>query len=564
MLNQPLRLFLRYCLVEFANPRIMFSAFIIGASINWFGTGDPFATPMGFVIPFLVQAISRALVQVKNRFQSVLALLPMQRRDPAFVMGPQGEIILAMGKTQRYFEDHGVQSLYQYLGAQSRDQVQTYLQDSTPEQAPLELYSAMSHRWYSIEMIKLEGAKAILVWMDDISPVKRLHERILSISSYSEQVLGQLEQFTSQADIYRRMAPFILGMGFQAAFIALRNKSGQWVGQASRYREGQLVYSQEIVLAPDSLAPILLSRRQGHLIEAQREEGTTQAEFEQVYPFHRDIKNFIGEPISRFMNYHEGPASIIAFNQQGSQHRDDGLFLHTLMNSSRMLFYLVDLAVKNEEQFLQKVMGLCAAAEFSDETTGKHILRVNRLSALIAEEMKLPPKFVRSISQVAALHDIGKVAMPDLIKFNGKYSAEQRTEMMRHTLFGAQIIRTMMDFSSSGDEKLAMAYEIALHHHQSFDGGGYPSLPQGPEAGTSPLAGDAIPLAALIVGLADSYDALRSARQYKPGFSHEEAFSLLALDDRSAKTGLDRFGPRVWEAANRVAPQMEQIFNELS
>ncbi len=582
MLKNPVQPFYRFFIQEMANPQILFNAALIGGSINWFGTGNIFATPMGFVIPFLVQVFSRSSVKYKNRFQALLAMLPLERKDPAFVMDHRGEIVLAMGKTQKYFASLGVSNLAQYLSETAVKTMVEHFYSKKKQIQVFEFYAEQSHLWYAVKVKRLlyaGGEDSILVWMDNISSVKRLHERIFAISNYSDQIIRQLEDFTQKSDIYQRLAPFILGMGYQATFIALKDKSGNWIGQASKYQEAELIRSEAIALEFDSSAPILLSRKQQRLVQAQKTEDMTQEDFEQKYPFDPRIKTFVGEPIRHFINYHEGDTSIIAFNKiqsKNQENQEDELFLHSLMNTSHSLFFLVDLAIKNEEQFLQKVMGLCAAAEFSDEITGKHILRVNRYSALLAEQMQMSPRFIKSISQVAALHDIGKVAMPDLIKFSGKYNLEQREKMQMHTIFGAKIIQTMMNFASQQDPKLELAFNIALHHHQSYNGAGYPNLlqPNHQQAELSndlasyrelsPLKGDEIPVEALIVGLADSYDALRSSRQYKPEFSHEKTFRILSEDDRTGITGSDRFSPAVWSAFLEVQDRMNLIFNEIN
>jgi len=577
MLKNPVQPLYRFILKETINPQILFNTMLIGGSINWFAAGNIFATPMGFVIPFLVQVYSRASVKYKNRFQALLAMLPLERNDPAFVMDPSGKIVLAMGKTHDYFQSLGVSNLAQYLSEAAVQQIVEHFHSQQQHQN-FEFYSDQSHLWYVVKVKRLVctgRADSILVWMDDISPIKRLHERIFSISNYSDHIIRQLDDFTQKSDIYQRLAPFILGMGYEAAFIALKDLQGNWIGQASRYEGESLILSDDITLEIDSSAPILLSRKEQRLVLANRACGISQEDFEKKYPFDPRIKSFVGKPIGSFINYHQGDTSIIAFNKPNQENQEDELFLHTLMNTSHSLFFLADLAIKNEEQFLQKVMGLCSAAEFSDEITGKHILRVNRYANLLAEQLKMPPRFVRSISQVAALHDIGKVAMPELIKFTGKYSPEQREEMQMHTVFGAQIIQTMINFSSEKDTKLEIAYNIALHHHQSYNGMGYPSLMKADQSqvdlsndlesyrGLSPLKGDIIPIEALIAGLADSYDALRSARQYKPEFSHEKAWGILSLDDRTGITGLDRFGPQVWPAFLKIQDQMDLIFQEM-
>ncbi|MDX2470797.1 MAG: HD domain-containing protein [SAR324 cluster bacterium] len=577
MIPNPVKPFYRFCIIEVINFKILINAALIGGSINWFGTGDVFATPMGFVIPFLVQIFSRASVGYKNRYQALLSMLPLEREDPAFIMDHSGNVVLSGGKSKEFFAEHQITNISQFLGKRAVGEIIAQF-ESESKQKKLEYYVAKNQKWYEVAVKQVKyskGGDAILVWLEDTSAIKRLHERILSISSYSDQVVRQLEDFTQKSDIYQKLAPFILGMGYQVTFIAVENQEHLWVGQASRSDQGQLIHSDFITLPHDSNAPILLSRKQRRLVEAHNIGYDNQEEFEKEYPFDQRIKDFIGQPIHSFLNFHEGECSIIAFNKSNPESVEDELFLHSLVSTSKSLLFLANLAIRNEEQFLQKVTGLCSAAEFSDEITGKHILRVNKYSELIAQYLGLNKKFVHCISQVAALHDIGKVAIPELIKFTGKYSDDQREQMQMHTIYGAQVIGNMIAFSSDRDEKLEMAYNIALHHHQYWNGTGYPKIksPVGEVLATSkdfhfyqsmaPLQGAEIPIEALITGLADSYDALRSPRQYKEEFTHEKTVAILSLDDRTGVTGADRFGPQVWSAFEQLAPKMAEIYKEM-
>ena len=140
------------------------------------------------------------------------------------------------------------------------------------------------------------------------------------------------------------------------------------------------------------------------------------------------MRSFLDVPIRNFINYHAGDVSIIAFNSVRSLTDQENIFIEVLLNTTRAIVSLVDLVRENEEQFLQKVMGLCAAAEYSDEITGRHILRVNTYSRFIAGKLGFASEFVETIGRVAALHDIGKVAIPDLIKLPKAYSRDQRFE----------------------------------------------------------------------------------------------------------------------------------------
>ena len=224
---------------------------------------------------------------------------------------------------------------------------------------------------------------------------------------------------------------------------------------------------------------------------------------------------------------------------------------------------------------MQKVMGLCAAAEFSDEITGKHILRVNAYSRLIAEELDFDSDFVEDIGRVASLHDIGKVAIPELIKLSKPYNLDQRQKMQMHTIYGAHIIETMMEYSEKEDPRMVMARNIALHHHQTFNGKGYPLLksngvilpPNGRNyadyQNNAPLQGKEIPTEALIVGLADRYDALKSRRPYKEAYSHDKTLAVMTKDDRLGISGRDWYGDAIWHVFEKQHLRFKELFENM-
>lgn len=159
-------------------------------------------------------------------------------------------------------------------------------------------------------------------------------------------------------------------------------------------------------------------------------------------------------------------------------------------------------------------IGLTAALEkanrLNDEDTGNHIKRVCKYSEMLARGLKLPSEKVLNIGRYASLHDVGKVGIPDhILKKPGKLTPEEWTEMKCHTVYGFELLRV------AGAD--ATAQNIALSHHEKFDGTGYPYG----------LKGQQIPIEARIVALADAYDALLSKRCYKSAFPLEKAEHII-------------------------------------
>jgi putative two-component system response regulator len=155
---------------------------------------------------------------------------------------------------------------------------------------------------------------------------------------------------------------------------------------------------------------------------------------------------------------------------------------------------------KLRESFLDTIHHLALAAEYKDEETGNHIARMSRYSSLIAKRLGLSEREVRNILYASPLHDLGKIGIPDSILLkSGRLTDAEFTIMKTHTIIGANIL------SYSNADVLQVAEQIAISHHEKWNGRGYP---QG-------LAGDEIPLVGRIVALADVFDALTSKRPYK-------------------------------------------------
>jgi hypothetical protein len=156
---------------------------------------------------------------------------------------------------------------------------------------------------------------------------------------------------------------------------------------------------------------------------------------------------------------------------------------------------------------------LARVVEFRDSDTGGHVERMSRYSVLIARELGWSPEHCRELRLAAALHDVGKVAVPDAILLKpGRLTAEERQIMQRHCRAGFDML------TGSDSTLLNLGAEIALTHHERYDGAGYPSG----------LSGEDIPLVGRIVAVADVFDALTSVRVYKEAIATPDAVQIIA------------------------------------
>jgi putative two-component system response regulator len=182
---------------------------------------------------------------------------------------------------------------------------------------------------------------------------------------------------------------------------------------------------------------------------------------------------------------------------------------------------------KAREAELEVLERLAAAGEARDDDTGQHTRRVGDLAARIAEALGLPAGEVDLIRLAAPLHDVGKIGIPDsILRKPGRLTADEFAVMQTHTLIGAEML------ANGATRHMRMAETIARSHHEWWDGTGYPDR----------LAGDAIPLAARIVAVADVYDALTHARPYRGAWPRDRVIAELRR-----KTGT-HFDPRVVQA----------------
>jgi len=167
------------------------------------------------------------------------------------------------------------------------------------------------------------------------------------------------------------------------------------------------------------------------------------------------------------------------------------------------------------ESYLDTIHCLVVAAEYKDQETGNHIVRMSKYSTLLAEKLGLSAEGVQNIKYATPMHDVGKIGIPDnILTKPGKLTDEEFEIMTQHTIIGAKIL------AGSKAGILKVARQIALTHHEKWNGKGYPRG----------LSGKKTPIMGRIVGFADVFDALTSKRPYKEPYPIEAAIEIIKLE----------------------------------
>lgn len=205
---------------------------------------------------------------------------------------------------------------------------------------------------------------------------------------------------------------------------------------------------------------------------------------------------------------------------------------------------------KIEEEKKMVLYALAKVAEGKDSLTGNHVVNIQHNCRILAQSLQFSPKFEKMISNnfietieiSSALHDIGKISTPDdiLLKPN-KLTEEEMNVVIEHTVRGAKLLKDIAA-ETSENEFLTMAIGIAEHHHENWDGSGYPSG----------LKGEEIPIEARIVKIVDVYDTLLGERCYKTAYAEEECCEIM---NKGIGT---EFDPDIMEVFNKVKGQFKR------
>ena len=193
--------------------------------------------------------------------------------------------------------------------------------------------------------------------------------------------------------------------------------------------------------------------------------------------------------------------------------------------------------------YRETIATMTRAASYKDEETGAHVARISFYTVELARMLGLDDEFCDTIHYASPMHDVGKIAIPDAILGKpGTFEPHEWEIMKTHAGLGGKLLH------GAYSPYLIMGTEIAIGHHERWDGGGYPMS----------LKGEAIPLSARIMNICDQYDALRSKRPYKPAFPHDKALEIITVGD--GRTLPSHFDPAVLAAFKGCVGRFRDIF----
>lgn len=251
---------------------------------------------------------------------------------------------------------------------------------------------------------------------------------------------------------------------------------------------------------------------------------------EQLYQYAKDMQKLLAERDSAEISEKEKEA---AYAQLECFNKD----FMKLMEEREKSYKALELS------HLDTLRRLAAAAEYKDDDTGVHIVRMSRFSAIIARAYGQNEEYCNLLEQASPMHDIGKIGIPDsVLKKPGKLTDEEWVMMRKHPEYGANIL------GGSDIPVIQMAEEVARTHHEKYDGSGYPLG----------LKGADIPLSGRIVALADFFDALTMDRCYRPAFSDEKTLEMVRENIGT------HFDPEVVDAFFSVSDEIIEIRNRIN
>lgn len=350
---------------------------------------------------------------------------------------------------------------------------------------------------------------------------------------FASKVIGLYETLNrgcTPSDILDRLyKEFREDIPFERVSIVLTNNEGQIYLNELRHKKASNMLQGRLVDAEDTSLSEVFRRQEPRIINDYQDYFAQKPSSElTAMLLEEGIRSSMAYPL--VVNGIGIGALIFASSTPNAYNGD-------LLAKARILANILAVAVEKtilvDDLILASITGLVKLVEAKDSETGLHLQRIQNYSKIIAEQLSTTSKyqrvideqFIEDIYKFSPLHDIGKVGIADGILLKpAKLTEEEFAVMKRHTVIGAKVLKkSSNNLLRRGRHFFDMAIQIALGHHEKYDGTGYPYG----------LAGEAIPLSARIVSLADVFDALTSKRVYKQPIDIDVSFKMVADESGS-------------------------------
>jgi hypothetical protein len=341
----------KFFLAEFLIIFNYINALIIGLIVNHF-MGQNFpgqSTP--YIIPLIVQTISKSILKYKNRHMERLVQLPSEREDPVFIMKENGDIILSTGLTLEKFKRNNITNISQIIGIEGLEYLTLSFFDDGKgniQARQIELFSGLFNCWYEIKIKFIfskfsRSDKEYLIWFTDITELKKQSKRMSNMLTFSNDIITSLpitlERYVSD-DIFTMLADFVLSNGYYAVFIAVSTNDTNFKGLIFRNTVNKTVRSD---LLPFEISSILASTGNEALISPYISEFGPAGEIERKYIFDEKIRSFLECRINNFIFYKRiSNILIIMFNKKENISDNDKIIADILSRDLQTFLNLQD------------------------------------------------------------------------------------------------------------------------------------------------------------------------------------------------------------------------------
>ena len=503
-----------------------------------------------FLVPYVVTWISNRIL-VETATQSLIRF-PQANPDVVMKLGPSGEVLfmnvaavstlerlgLGEGEVQQILPEDVGSIVSEIIGTD-----QTVIREREVRGTSFEFW----FRGFPDEQAVFLSGRETTRRRELEEEVRRSYRHLVELGNFADRTFKRFDPLTFDVSLhYWAIMARLLREEEEPhfdkpthIFFAFRGPNGRLSGHIYTKEDGQVVQDDEQIEIDPSRHKTAISLGEADVVYSNWEEENESLE-EYQGRFHERVRAKVGT-IESFVTYTGQDIALIGFYRGKRVNELDASVFKGLTVYAQSLKVISDQVAQTEDAFIYTIEALARAAEANDEDTGNHIVRVNEFSKCLAEELGLEAEFVAEIYYSAQMHDVGKIHLhTSLLTKPDSLTGEEFAEMAQHTIYGAKIL--------GNAPRLAMARQIALAHHERYDGSGYPYG----------LKGESIPLAARIASVGDVYDALRQERSYKSAFSHEMAFRIITQGDGRVMPG--HFDPQVLAAFRKVEDRVRDIF----